>query len=92
MSTDSQPIFHRSWLNENVFLIQDLLGDDGKVLSYSEYFRKFQLNGNFSHYMQVASAVPKDLIDDARRYHIDKGSILSEKLIAALSGPFIGLT
>ena len=73
-----RPIFYRSWLNKNVFLIQDLLGDDGKVLSYSEFVRKFQLNGNFLHYMQVVSAIPKDLIDDARRYHIDKTSILSE--------------
>ena len=51
-----------------------------KVLYYSEFFRKFQLNGNFLHYMQVVSATPTDLIDDARRYHYDinKTSILSE--------------
>ena len=42
-----------------------LLGDDGKTLSYSEFFRKFQLNDNFL-YMQVVSAIPKDLIDDLR--------------------------
>ena len=65
-------IFYRSWLNKNVFLVQDLLGDDGKVLSYSEFFRKFRLNRNFLHYMQVVSVIPKDLIDDAQRYHIDK--------------------
>ena len=76
----SRPVFYRSWLNKkiNVFLVQDLLGDDGKVLSYSEFFRKFQLNGNFLQYMQVVSAIPKDLMDDARRCHIDKTSILSE--------------
>ena len=75
----SQPVFYRSWLNKNVFLVQDLLGDDGKVLSYSEFFRKFQLNGNLLQiYMQVVSAIPKDLINDAWRYHIDKTSILSE--------------
>ena len=28
--------------------------------------------------MEVVSAIPKDLIDDAWRYHIDKASILSE--------------
>ena len=49
-----------------------------KVLYYSEFFSKFQLNGNFLHYMQVVSATPTDLIDDARRYHINKTSILSE--------------
>ena len=70
--------FYRSWMNKNVFLVQDLLGDDGKVLSYSEFFRKFQLNGNFLQYLQVVSAIPKDLMDDARRCHIDKTSILSE--------------
>ena len=58
--------------------VQDLLGDDGKVLSYSECFRKFQLNGNFLQYMQVVSTIPKNLMDDARRCHIDKTSILSE--------------
>ena len=70
--------FYRSWMNKNVFLVQDLLGDDGKVLSYSEFFGKFRLNGNFLQYMQVVSAISKDLIEDARRYHIDKTSILSE--------------
>ena len=37
-----------------------------------------QLNGNFLQYMGVVSAIPKDLIDDAQRYHIDKTSIFSE--------------
>ena len=41
-------------------------------------FREFQLNGNFLHYMQIVSAIPKDLIDDARRYHLDKSSFLSK--------------
>ena len=42
------------------------------------FFRKFRLNGNFLQYMQVVSAIPKDLIKDARRHHIDKSSILSK--------------
>ena len=64
--------FHRSWMNKHVFLVQDLLADDGKVLSYSKFFRKFQLNGNFLKYMQVLSAIPnKDLMDDAWRCHTD---------------------
>ena len=50
----------------------------GKVLSYSEFFRKFQLNGNFLQYMKVVSEIPKNLMDDARRCHIDKTSILYE--------------
>ena len=57
-----------------------------KVLSYSEFFRKFQLNGNFLHYMQVVSAIPKDLIDDERRYHIyNITSIFSFQLSSDLS-------
>ena len=35
------------------------------------------LNSNFLQYMGVVSAISKDLIDDAQRYHIDKTSILS---------------
>ena len=65
-------------MNKDVFLVQDLLGDDGKKLSYSEFVRKFQLNGNLLQYMQVVSAIPKDLNDNAWRYHIDKTGILSE--------------
>ena len=61
-----RPIFYRSWLNKTVFLSQDLLEDGGKVLPYSEFFGKFQLNGNFL-FMQVVYAILKDLIDDARR-------------------------
>ena len=48
-----RPIFYRSWLNKNVFLVQDLLGDDGKVLSYSGFFREFRLNGNFLQHIKV---------------------------------------
>ena len=61
-----RPIFYRSWLNKTVFLSQDLLEDGGKVLPYSEFFGKFQLNGNFL-FMQVVYAILKDLIDDTRR-------------------------
>ena len=48
-----------------------------------------QLNGNFLQYMGVVSAIPKDLIDDARRYHIDKTSVFVWMLLPAVSGPFI---
>ena len=29
--TGGRPIFYRSWFNKNVFVIQDLLGDDGTL-------------------------------------------------------------
>ena len=41
-------------------------------------FREFQLNGNFLHYVQIVAAIPKDLINDAQRYHLDKSSFLSK--------------
>ena len=41
-------------------------------------FQEIQLNGNLLQYMQVVSAIPKDLINDAWRYYIDKTSILSQ--------------
>ena len=41
-------------------------------------FQEIQLNGNLLQYMQVVSAIPKDLVNDAWRYYIDKTSILSQ--------------
>ena len=40
------------------------------------FFREFQLNGNFLHYVQIVAAIPKDLINDAQRY------LLPEKILA----------
>ena len=49
-----------------------------RYLLTRNFLGKFRLNGNFLQYMQVVSAIPTDLIDDARRYHIESPFGLEE--------------
>ena len=42
-----QTFFYRNWFNKNIFLIQDLLCEDRKLLSYSEFTRKYKIRMQF---------------------------------------------
>ena len=75
-----QSFFYRNWFNKNVFLIQDLLREDGKLLSYPEFTRKYKIRCNFLIYMQVVSAIPKCIIELAQKSHIDKVNFLCSNL------------
>ena len=63
---ENQTIFHKDWFQKEIFLIQDLLKDDGKFFTYPEFVRRYELKCNFLTYMQVVSAIPKHLIKKAK--------------------------
>ena len=74
---ENQTIFHKDWFQKEIFLIQDLLKDDGKFFTYPEFVRRYELKCNFLTYMQVVSAIPKHLVKKAREKHLDKSTFLA---------------
>ena len=56
---DGCSIFYKTWFDKGVYLIQDLLDVDGKVMSYAEFTEKYLPSCNFLTYFQVISAVSK---------------------------------
>ena len=62
---DGCSIFYKTWFDKGVYLIQDVLDVDGKVMSYAEFTEKYLLSCNFLTYFQVISAIPKNLIESA---------------------------
>ena len=64
---DGCSVFYKTWLDKGVYLIQDLLDANGKVMSYAEFTEKYLLSWNFLTYFQVISAIPK-----CRKCHLSK--------------------
>ena len=61
---DRCSVFYKTWLDKGVYLIQDLLDANGKVMSYAEFTEKYLLSWIFLTYFQ---AIPK-----CRKCHLSK--------------------
>jgi len=54
-------IFALENLERGVYLVQDLLKNTGKYLSYEEFKTKYNIKVSFIYYYQILSAIPKSL-------------------------------
>ena len=63
---DGCSIFYKTWFDKGVYLIQDLLDADGKVMLYAEFTEKYLPSCNFLNYFQVIPAIPKTFIESAK--------------------------
>ena len=54
-------IFHKEWFQKGICLIQDLLQENGQFLTFPEFIQKHEVECNFLNYMQVVSAIPKQI-------------------------------
>ena len=63
---EGTPLFLRDWFNKGILSIQDLLDDADNTLSYQEFNNKYSCKSNFLQYYQVISAIPKDLLNNAK--------------------------
>ena len=75
---ENQTIFYEDWFQKGIFLIQDLLKDNGKFFTYPEFVQKYEVKCNFLIYMQVVSAIPKELVKKAMEKPQDKSTFLAE--------------
>ena len=76
---ENQTIFYKEWFQKGIFLVQDLLHENGQLLTFQEFIQRYDVKCNFLKYMQVVSAIPKHLLDKAREKQVDKRSFLAEK-------------
>ena len=61
ITIDKATFFWKSWLEEGVVTVKDVLNPEGNFLSYEEFRNKFNITPNYLHYFQLTSAIPSDL-------------------------------
>ena len=83
---DGCSIFYKTWFEKDVYLIQDLLDADGKVMSYAKFTEKYFLSCNFMTYFQVISAIPKNFIESAKVTPLEKNRLPVKECFPALIG------
>ena len=58
--------FLQKWKEKGVVLIQDILDNDGKFLTFTSFQDRFKIKCNFLSYLQVISAIPKHLLQKTK--------------------------
>ena len=58
--------FLQKWKEKGVVLIQDILDNDGKFLTFTSFQDRFKIKCNFLSYLQVISEIPKRLLQKAK--------------------------
>ena len=61
ITIDNATLFWKSWFEEGVVTVKDVLNSEGNVLAYEEFRNKFNITTNYLHYFQLISAIPSDL-------------------------------
>ena len=57
-----KPAFRKIWLDNNVITVKDLLKDDGTIMTYNDFVKKYKnIKSNFLQFYQMISAIPKRL-------------------------------
>lgn len=61
IKVDNCKVFYKSWAKAGIWLINDLLSEDGKLLSFQQFQHIFSINTNFLIYHGILSAIRKYL-------------------------------
>lgn len=70
---NKQRVCKSQWIKKGIFLINDLINDDGNFLSLENFQDKFNVHTNFLTYNGLISAIPKhwkELIKNVPREEI----------------------
>ena len=51
--------FYKEWFQKGIFLLQDLLQENGQFLTFPEFIQQYEVDCNFLNYIWVVSAIPK---------------------------------
>ena len=80
---DKKSVFWKSWFDNNVVTVHDLLKDDGTVMTYNDFTKKYKnIESNFLQFYQMLSAIPKRLFILAKNIDIDKENLKTGRLVA----------
>ena len=82
---DHKTFFYKSWFKKGIFRVHDLLTESGTFFSHGEFTKKYNLNCNFLQYLQVVSAIPKQLLEKAKRNQDPKFTFSQDNTFLQLS-------
>ena len=68
----NRSIFLKSWFEEGIVSIQDILSENGKFLSFQEFKQTSKIKCNSLNYYQIMSAIPKHLLERAKHAQLNK--------------------
>ena len=54
---NGNPVFYKSWFDQNVIQIQDLLQEDGKFLSFKNFCNQFKFKTPFTLYFGLINSI-----------------------------------
>ena len=74
---ENKIIFLKSWFENEILTIQDILNENGKFLPFKEFKQIYNVNCNFLNYYQVINAIPKHLLEKARNTQLNKNHFLN---------------
>ena len=75
-----KPFFLREWFSKGIISIQDLLNENGQLISFQQFQRKYDCKTNFLKFYQVINAIPKTLLTRARNFgKLPKESYLGDQ-------------
>ena len=75
---ENKTIFLKSWFENEILTIQDILNENGKFLSFNEFKQNYNVNCNFLIYFQVINAIPKHLLEKAKNAQLNKNYFQSD--------------
>jgi hypothetical protein len=56
----NKPVFYLNWFNAGCKTLNDLLDDEGRILIYEEFIRKYNIHCNFLTYQGLVDAIPRE--------------------------------
>ena len=84
---ENQTMFYKEWFQKRIFLVQELLHENGHLLTFQEFVRRYDVECNFLNYMEVVSAIPKHLLDKAKEKQVDSSPFLRRMYSKSLQIP-----
>ena len=75
---ENKTIFLKSWFENEILTIQDILNENGKFLSFNEFKQNYNVNCNFLIYFQIINAIPKHLSEKAKNAQLNKNYFQSD--------------
>jgi len=81
---DHKTFFYKSWFKKGILRVHDLLTESGTFFSHGEFTKKYNLNCSFLQYLQVVSAIPKQLLEKAKRNQDPKFTFPQDNTFSAV--------
>ena len=89
---EGKTLFWKTWFEKGIFLVQDLLNEDGKFLSLQEFQDKFDLEIYFLQYFQMIAAIPSEIKCSAYKTQITPDDLFKmEDILQLTKNPSLSL-